>query len=130
MEDGTSIPKKFGWEQASWRDKGSKNAYKRGGGCHKKGDYEIQRRNHRIEREREREREPCCIFLFLLIPYSSGKKFVYNKKSHFNAFWFSQLFELPIVEFVPCFNDKLIAQVIYLDHILNFYLCLRSRPPQ
>ena len=79
MEDGTNIPKKFGWEQASWRDKGSKNAYKRGGGCHKKGDYEIQGRNHRIERERERESHVVFSFSCLFpIPQENNLYIIKN----------------------------------------------------
>ena len=63
MEDLTSIFKKAGQEQASQRDKGRKNAYKRGEGYHRVGVEKYQEKDS--ERERERERERDCIFDFL-----------------------------------------------------------------
>ena len=75
-------------------------------------------------------RESCYIFLFLLTPHTSGKRFVYNKTSHLYTYFLSQLFEFPIEDFLPRFFDKLIVQVRYLGLIPNFCLCLSFRPLQ
>ena len=64
-EDGTNISKKIGLKQANWRDKDRKNAYKRGEGSQREGVEKYQ------------EKKLYDVFLFFVIPSTSGKE-LYN----------------------------------------------------
>ena len=55
-EDVTSTSKKYGQEQASWRDKGRKNAYKRGEGYHREAVEKYIKKKKDLEKSKiERE---------------------------------------------------------------------------
>ena len=83
MEDVTSISKKSGQKQDSWRDKGRKNTYKRGEGYHREAVEKYQEKDlEKSKIDRESEIVFLISFLSLLIPHTSGKKFVCRKPSY------------------------------------------------
>ena len=96
------LQKKSGWEQASWKDKERKNAYKRGEVYHKKGVEKYQEKRPREERDSEKDRN----FLFLLNLCTSRKKLYYLSSHSCNLALQNQLFKLPTIEFPSCSCDK------------------------
>ena len=70
------ISRKSSWKQASWGDKGRKNAYKRGGGCYREGVGKYWEKNTREEQERESYRsliEPSFTLAFFAYSLYLGK---------------------------------------------------------
>ena len=103
-------PKKSSSEQASWKDKERKNAYKMGEGYHRKGVEKYQEKGPKEERDSEKDRS----FLFLLNLCTLGKKLNYLPSHSCNLALQNQLFKLFTMEFPSYSCDKWIVQVSYL----------------